>query len=488
MAGKAEKRGDSVDIVKMMDAQTQQNYGLLRSQDNGAPKQRNYSIGTANLDPESRLKLDVRGGVMLGALGFQGIATAELDASGIIDMADYNSPRLYITNTALNTLKVIIPVIKDGQEVWIRSNAGVATPIQNTSGTGDEVTGNIETMAGTTYTMTGDDWICFHYDQTDSKFHQVTAGKQNIGGGGGGSVTDPLSNDLDAGQFSVTNLDDLDFTITTTNDAHINANQASGIMQFVIDVPTYSFEWWLGSNTLFKLDQSNFNIRYPNSAFNFEIFSSTTTEEYEFQNGFADWHNNVLRNCSGISLTGTTGIDFNAGSGNVIQQDSGGDMLYSLASTFNKHQFFVGSERLSIDDSHIYAYNPLFVSTITASTSNLNDAIILTAGTGFIFTSSVSFQWLIGANFSEMTATDLNLDVNLLPVITNAYDIGSTSKAWNDIYLDDSVIGRESYAAGTAPTAISGWYQIFARDDGAGKTQLRVKFQTGISVLIATEP
>jgi hypothetical protein len=75
MAGKAEKPSDSITAAKLMNIQTEQNYGLLRSQDQGAPRQRSYSIGTANNDYSIAEKLSTRGGVMLGSLGFKGVAT-----------------------------------------------------------------------------------------------------------------------------------------------------------------------------------------------------------------------------------------------------------------------------------------------------------------------------------------------------------------------------------------------------------------------------
>lgn len=220
MVGKAEKRMDGIDNAKLMNDQTQQNFGLLRSQDHGTQRQRSYSIGTANLNPELAMKLDTRGGVMRGALGFLGLATAELASNGILDTSEYNVPRLYITNTSLYTLKVMIPTITDGQEIWIRNNSASPFTIQNTAGAGNETTGNIELMGGANLTFGIDDWICFHYDITDAKFKQVTAGKT----GGGGSISYPITPDIN----------DLSDTWTGTQTIDLSAAEAH-ITKIILD-------------------------------------------------------------------------------------------------------------------------------------------------------------------------------------------------------------------------------------------------------------
>ena len=179
--GKARTPFTASDLMKSSLLQNTSNYGVSRVGYQGTTEDRGTSAGSALVDPNSNFKLDTRGGLMKGSLGFKGEATDELTTTGILDTKEYNLPRLYITNTTLYTLKVLIPTLGDGQELWIRANAAVSFTIQHTSGTGSETTGNIELLQGTDYTMTGDDWICFHYDQTDDKFHQVSAGKNDVG-------------------------------------------------------------------------------------------------------------------------------------------------------------------------------------------------------------------------------------------------------------------------------------------------------------------
>jgi len=513
MVGKAEKRGDIVDSLKAMQHQNQQNYGLSRAQDVGAPKQRSYSIGTADNDPEYVQKLDIRGGVMLGSLAYAGVATEELAVSGIIDTSDYNSPRIYITNTALNTLKVLVPTITDGQEIWVRANAGVAFTIQNTAGTGNETTGNIECMAGTDYTMTSDDWICFHYDNTDLKFHQVTAGKNNIGGGSSGEVF-TWTNNHSAANNSLTDIDDLDFTITTANDAHINT--AADGFEFRLDSSSKWFEWWQGGLRRGLLSGTQFSL----------FFAGAT--EYEFTAISADWHSNTLNNAGGISLTAagasSLGIDFGAGLGNTIKQISG-DFYFQTKVATDQHKFYCGSEYFRVDGANVgvISFVPMQTPSIGASVTTLQDGISFTGGIGGLSLNTVSFTIFAGSTGYEFTAGGLDMDsedllnVGLLTFISTSLspsgNLGITSSAGNmgyhardsndkhyfkvngaivaelsalELQLEDGV-DLEFRESTTPPSGSANGAKLFAVDSGGGKTILKVQFGSGSAITLATE-
>ena len=438
--GKARLPFNPSEILKMSQLQTQQNYGLQRMNYNGTTQDRGSPLGTVPANSDTAFKLDARGGFMLGALGLKGLTSDELAVTGILDLDEYNIPRLSVTNAASTTLIVMINIMGDGQEQWIRANGTDSFTIQNTSGTGDETTGNIELMQGADYTMTGDDWMCFHYDVADSKWHQVTAGKNDIGGSGGSGEVFTWTANHSANNFSLTNIDDLDFTITTANDAHINANQVSGLMQFVVDDITFGFQNWIDSNIITTLDANNFTFTSVTSSFSFTINSSGGTPEYTFQNGFVDFNSNVLRNTSGISINSTTGIDFNAGTGNTIYQDSLGNQQYRLAASNDEHSFWAGTELFRIDggSSIITSFvpmnmsaNPIYMTggllVLDTSFSDSIDAntpgsmVFNTAGatrmqlaaTGLLMSSDLSFIsgvseiHMNGANI-EMGAGDIN--------------------------------------------------------------------------------
>lgn len=383
--GKARGNSDTNDLIKASLDGNRDSYGTQRTNYQGTGQERGSTNGVGNVDQDVRFKLDTRGGIMKGALGRKGIATAELEADGIIDMTIYHIPRLYITNTAGNTLKVIIPSMGDGQEVWIRSNGGGVTPIQHTAGTGDETTGNMDTMASTTYTMTGADWIGWHYDFSDLKWHQITAGNQNIGGSAGEVFTwtnnhasggfnlEMGSGDVLFGVGGTTSLQGTDSLFLASVNSTEFMRATAGLVEFTgIIRPDGNGTRTLGTASRF--------------------WSTFYTVDLQMA-GTLSMNNNIVAGVSDLLYDG----------GNSIVEDTSGDMKYSLGSSFDKHQFFVGSERFRIDDSHIVCFQPLLTTTITGSGSNLNDSITITPSTGFVYSATVSHSFLsLATGFSDL--------------------------------------------------------------------------------------
>ena len=70
----------------------------------------------------------------------------------------------------------------------------------------------------------------------------------------------------------------------------------------------------------------------------------------------------------------------------------------------------------------------------------------------------------------------------------NVKDIGKAGQVWQNIFLGGTIDLEEGFAVQSAPPGQTNRAIIFTRPDVGGKTQLRVKFQTGTSVLIASEP
>ena len=382
MAGKAEKPSDSITAAKLMNIQTEQNYGLLRSQDEGAPRQRSYSIGTANNDLKLAEKLSAQGGVMLGSLGFKGVATSELAASGILDTSDYNCPRLYITNTTLYDLKVLIPTIKDGQELWIRNNSASAFNINNTSGTGNETTGNIELMAGTTYALGVDDWICFHYDGTDSKFKQVTVGKNNIGASGSGEVFTWTANHS-AANF---NLNDMGYIVWGAGSGQIHGTlTGNGGLVYDVTLSTEEHAFWVGSSVRMTISNAGLTL-----AGNLAIVGSISAVT-----GSANVTGNIQSVSGSLQLSQNQEINFNLGSsstGNSIKQTTSGFLQYKTAKSNDDHVFYCGSTAMfRLDGASIQADffvpllmngNGIFTCNKVESGTGTGNELKLSSGTG----------------------------------------------------------------------------------------------------------
>lgn len=482
--GKARSQSDTNDFIKAGLDQNRDNYGTSRTNYQGTGQDRGYTTGTGLVDPDSRFKLDTRGGIMKGALGRKGIVSSELGASGIIDMSDYNIPRLFLTNTAGNTLNVIIPSMGDGQEVWIRGAGTDTFNIAHTAGTGNESTGNIDLMAQTAYLSSGDDWVGFHYDSTDSKFHQVTAGRQNIGGGGVGEVF-TWTADHSAAGFDLNNVQNIFFNAGGSNAVAIRSSSLGFQYTTVATHDWHNF--YVGGSTTSEL-----------------FFQIQSTQIFSYLPH--DFDDNALTSVGSLTMTTGGNLTMNTGnivgvnrvtfgSGNYIDSDSIGNLEYVLGSSIDNHQWFVGSERWRIDNSDNTSFNP-----INLTGNHLRGCTFIdgnSAGTGSRITldSLLNIQAITTLNLTDGTGVFLSsssdgVDIvrDLDPFVDATYDMGNSSTAWNTLWLDDFVSIFEKHASGFAPSATAGFSKLFCRDDGAGKTQLRVKFQTGTSVLIATEP
>lgn len=453
--GKARGQSDQNDLFKATLDQNRDNYGLGRTNYQGTGQERGSTTGVASIDQNVRFKLDTRGGIMKGALGRKGIVSAELTADGIIDMTIYHIPRLYITNTALNTLKVIIPSMGDGQEVWIRANGGVSFTIQNTTGTGNETTGNIELMAGADYTMTGDDWIGFHYDATDSKFHQVTAGKQNIGGAGAGdnlgdhTATQDLqmvTHDIDWGTSASIRLNGVQLDIYgglskgMTIGSSLNESHA-------IFRPIANGTLTLGSSSRF--------------------WSTLYTVDAQLAGTIHMNDNNV----DGVDIL----YFWNGSSPTVgsINQNGVGHMEYSEGLGTKEHRFFVGSERFRISSVDMTCFNPMDM-----NGNNVNGvAQLIFDSTGTIGGSTVGWSSLTGDMYGNVQSGDSYfLRVNGTTEVEIDADGVDIRNGW--LEMEERV----------TPTGLTNHIRLYGKDNGSGKTQLVVIFGSGAEQVIATQP
>jgi len=438
--GKAQGTGDIYDFIKQGQHDQVNTYGLNRTGYQGTGEDRGTTTGSVRPDNTSLFKLDVRGGIMKGPLGRKSVASAELGASGIIDLADYHVPRLYITNTGGNTLKVLIPTMGDGQEIFIRSNGGATTPIQNTAGTGDETTGNIETMDASTYSMVGDDWLCFHYDSTDSKFHQITAGKQNIGGGGG--TGDNLGNhtatqDLQMGAF------DIDWG---TN-AKINV---TGTSMFLFAGTTNTVRL-ATTVTSFLTD-----IR-PNSDSSYDLGTSSNY----WRRLYVD---DITMN-GDITLANNDVIFFGS---NRIQSDSSGNLEYSVASSADDHEFFVGGvAQISIQSSGLTLFNAL-----QGNNQNIDDLGNLKFGsTSAIGGSDVGWSGLTGDIYGNVQSND-----------SYFFRENGTTIAELDADGLDLRQGWLEMTEITPPSGLANHMRMYV-DDSSGTTRLRVNINGTVTTL-----
>lgn len=261
--GKARQGQDIEDDLRQIRINNSYLNGQSRNNSN-----RNNNVVTSKSAGDNNLalsdKFSLQGGMIKGSFSLFKTTTATLAATGIIDLLIYNSPRLVITNSPEYTLKVLNPVMGDGQFIYIRAVSGQTVPIQNTSGTGDLTTGNIETMAGTTYSLAGDDWIGFCYDSIDSKWHQFTAGKINVNSSGSEVLTWTANHN--AAGFSLVGADDISFTAGSTYPtASAGMNSNSDGLEWTVSGTTRWYEWFENSILTMRKNDPDLNLYTANS-------------------------------------------------------------------------------------------------------------------------------------------------------------------------------------------------------------------------------
>ena len=198
---------------------------------------------------------------------------------------------------------------------------------------------------------------------------------------------------------------------------------------------------------------------------------------------------------SGMTVVGTlaTAITFRTAIGGTIIGE-----LIRTTSTGNKINLIALTDGASVYD--------LNLQTTGAGTDILLDAANDVVSTGLIRPSSAGgvtnlgtlvYQWgtVYTANLSGglLSLTKINNDFN--PSSGGVHDLGSATDYWKQInqsICNTNRIIMNGYQEFTE-SSYPGWgaantARIYAVDNGAGKTELRVVFSSGVSQLIAAEP
>jgi hypothetical protein len=159
-------------------------FSMLNSTYRVAAQQGGFRTGTGSPSVVNDLYLRVKGGTMQGAIAFAP-RIITLTSSKLVDIAqdtdDFTS-RLIISNGGAFELKFIDGGGTNGQAQFngqLLFLQGVLTEtivIVNNNGNGDLTDGNIDTLSGSNFTLTGDEIIMFQFDSTSAKWKQITNG------------------------------------------------------------------------------------------------------------------------------------------------------------------------------------------------------------------------------------------------------------------------------------------------------------------------
>ena len=317
MSSRANKRKDVLDVLgkvkkyqRMINGQNRQNYSGLASADFGSVSSSASGGGgssTTGISSSSFLK--ITGGTMIGPFGLAPelvyVTANALDISATGEA--YSSYNILIGGG--QTINNIYGSSFSGQLLFLQGGVFMT----NTIG----ITGNIETIDGSNYTLVGNDMIVFVFDGIASKWKQITRGREPSGGG----VNTTLSN----------------LVSPTAINQDLNLLGNSLVMDVDKDTAIYSvtddeLEFHVGGSI--KLKMTNAQI----------LFSNHVT----LLSGFAD----LKLGANNISLYKNTQLIGSSASGITYEVPTGDTHILSVN----------GDLKFQIGDSATYSGNTLYPS------------------------------------------------------------------------------------------------------------------------------
>jgi hypothetical protein len=94
----------------------------------------------------------------------------------------------------------------------------------------------------------------------------------------------------------------------------------------------------------------------------------------------------------------------------------------------------------------------------------------------------------LGSSSADKITFNADTENDITPNADNVDKLGATLRAYSYTWVKSGSGIVEGYATGFMPTPVADSGILFCVPTAGGKTELRVKFQTGVSQLIATEP
>lgn len=193
--------------------------------------------------------LQITGGAISGSLGFP-LQSATITANAI-DISQLQTGRVILSSPA-GTLNTINGFHYDGEILLLQGTNGVT----HTLG----ITGNIETLTGSNYSLVNDDTVLVMYDVTDSKWHMLTGGRTAVGDNLGNHTA---TTTLNLASNQITNVKDIildgsDAAVTAAA-YEIRASTASNLFHF--NAPSSNtFRWTIANSTRMELDNNKLTL------------------------------------------------------------------------------------------------------------------------------------------------------------------------------------------------------------------------------------
>jgi len=194
-------------------------------------------------------------------------------------------------------------------------------------------------------------------------------------------------------------------------------------------------------------------------------------------------------------------VNLSTGGGSIPHLDGEGatDIIRNTATATKTLRFDLGDKASGDTTFHILGstgavVNFPNVSTANVAVTNFNNSFSATqnfggAGNGLTCTTAAFFNddVTLGNATGDLIATTGRFATDLDPSTNGTRDFGFDTLRWRILYLQEFTDIEEGFASGVAPVGTTDDAKIFCRPNGTD-TELRVKFQTGDSVLLAIEP
>ncbi len=212
-------------------------------------------------------------------------------------------------------------------------------------------------------------------------------------------------------------------------------------------------------------------------------------------------------NADDFSLTNLDILDFNNNTDTVT--NSVGQIYYNTATTGMNFNTTTGDDFtwrtngaiqmklnvLHLDLGDMGGGGEIECNLYESAADGLVEISMSTAGISYSVNTGDAHTWtVIGGN--NMSYSGVNLDLNSSNIVdagdidsvsNGTRDFGNNTNRWRILYLQEFTDIEEGFASGVAPVGTTDDAKIFCRPEGTD-TELRVKFQTGNSVLLAIEP
>ena len=463
-----------------------QNYGLNREDKANVSSYVNTPPGRTVINTLDDKFLKTDGGKLHAPMAFDKI-TAVINGSNTIDIAQGGAnfvPRIVLDGTTTSTLDTISNPLFEGQKIYIQAYSSGAITI----GTA----GNIQTAMS----LSANHMMELIYDFDVGKWIMP---EDNAGSGGSGEVF-TWTDDHDAADNGLNNVSAIQISDTASSVHGLIQGLASTGVRLTL-TSGEKYQIYDNITKLIELDGSDLTLSGIDLVFTGS--SGITNPDFITMAGNIDMNTGTITDSGQIQINANSRLYFGSGGNYIYQNSSNGNLEYQTNSELVDHNFFVDSQlRLQIEEAEISMRVPLDMTQngirecrwiqSDSTTGHFENSIDMgSVSANMIITAANNFSLVDGTSTVFVTSVskgvEFTRDVSPFTSLGDTYTLGTSSDNWRNLFVSRSLVIEDFYASGYAPATVTGHGQLFIRDNGSGKSNLRVKFNGTTSQSITVE-